>query len=313
MTEPEVEPHGLSIGHVELASLAGLWLALDEVDHQQRGPGNPRTKRRVQGRMGTQQQARRDAEGRTSGRWLVLVLLLLAPAAAAQTTEPPGDQPRAGEGNQASVDRVETRSLYVSEARKYVRHLVFAPSTYTADGQRCWPLIVGLHGTAGDPEQVMGFQRLMELAERYGYLVVCPYSSGVGELHQRYVLQVLADTQGHYQVDPERIFLMGFSRGGAGVWGLGASHPELWAGLAPISPATRSDPAPLERMRDLPIIVVIGDQDKAVSVRAVRRWVRHMGERDMVHQFVELPGVAHDLSKVNFLPLVFEFFERQAQ
>ena len=87
------------------------------------------------------------------------------------------------------------------------------------------------------------------------------------------------------------------------------NHPELWAGLAPISPATGHDPEPLDRMRDLPVIVVIGDRDKAVSLRAVRRWVRRMEELDMVHQLVELPGVEHDLSRLNFLPLVFEFFE----
>lgn len=202
--------------------------------------------------------------------------------------------------------------MYVPGARKQVRHLVFVPSTYRPTGQRRWPLIVGLHGTAGNPEQVIGFQRLMELAERYGYLVVCPHSSGVGELQQRYILQVLADTQDYYRVDPERIFLLGFSRGGAGVWSLGADRPEIWAGLAPISPATGADTTPLERLRDLPIIVVIGDQDTAVSVRSVRRWVRRMGELDMAHQFVELPGVGHNLSRVNFLPLVFEFFERHS-
>ncbi len=266
--------------------------------------------------METQPQARRGSGQLTTSGWLrvlPLLLLLIAPVVTAQTTKPPGVQPRAGESNQSSLGRVEARTLYVAEARKPVRHLVFTPSTYTAAGQHRWPLIVGLHGTAGNPEQVMGFQRLKELAERYGYLVVCPYSSGVGDLHRRYVLQVLADTQGHYQVDPERIFLLGFSRGGAGVWSLGANHPELWAGLAPISPATGADPEPLERMRDLPIIVVMGDQDKAVSLTSVRCWVRRMDELDMVHQFVEIPGMEHNLSKVNFLPLVFEFFERQTR
>ncbi|MEM7584755.1 MAG: dienelactone hydrolase family protein [Acidobacteriota bacterium] len=199
------------------------------------------------------------------------------------------------------------------ELRQRVRHLVFTPSNYSADGQRRWPLIVGLHGTAGNPEQVMEFQRLRELAERYGYLLVCPFSSGVGELHQSYVLEVLADTRDQYRVDPERVFLMGFSRGGAGVWGLGAAHPELWAGLAPISPATPQDPKPLDRMSRLPTIVVLGDRDDAVSQGAVRRWVQRMGELDMPHQFVELPGLGHDLSRVNFLPAVFEFFERQAR
>ena len=217
----------------------------------------------------------------------------------------------AGGGAVASLGQVEARRLYVPEAGKQVRHLVYAPSAYlVTDEERRWPLIVGLHGTAGRPEQVMDFPRMQEFAERFGYLVVCPFSSGVGDLAQRYVLDVVADTKRHFRVDPEKIFLLGFSRGGAGVWSLGSRHPELWAGLVPISPATPGDPAPLDAMRDLPIFVVIGDQDKAVSLRSVRRWARRMEELEMVHELVELPGMGHDLSQVQFLPLVFAFLER---
>ncbi|MEM1204406.1 MAG: hypothetical protein AAGN66_14330 [Acidobacteriota bacterium] len=264
--------------------------------------------------MSAHPQSHRDpAEARRPNRRALLLLMMtlvgLATAAAAQKEDPYGGSIHQEEGHQASVGRVEERTLLVSRVGKHVRHLVFTPSAYNADGEETWPLIVGLHGTAGNPEQVMGFQRLRELAERYGYLLACPHSSGVGELPQRYVLRVLADTEERYRVDPERIFLLGFSRGGAGVWALGADHADRWAGLAPISPATGGDPAPLERMRDLPIIVVLGDRDKAVSGGAVRRWVRRMGQLDMRHQFVELPGLGHDLSRVNFLPLVFEFFE----
>ena len=262
--------------------------------------------------MATQPQAVR-GPSRWLERWPVLLLALLAGSTLARATIASSDAAYAEDRGETSPGHVESRRLYVAQARKHVRHLVFTPSTYDPEGPRRWPLIVGLHGTAGNPEQVMGFQRLQALAERFGYLMVCPYSSGVGEQPRRYVLQVVADTKRHFRVDPERIFLLGFSRGGAGVWGLGANHPELWAGLAPISPATRTDPAPLEQMRDLPIIVVIGDQDKAVSQRAVRRWVRHMGKLDMTHQFVELPGMGHDLSRINFLPAVFAFFERQSR
>ncbi len=272
--------------------------------------------RAVDGGSNQRMQARQQIRRAVEERWLpascsFLLFILHAFAIAAQPSPLSHGQGAGGKGGPVAEGRVEARTLYVAGARKLVRHLVFTPSDYATKEQRRWPLIVGLHGTAGDPEQVMGFQRLMELAERYGYLVVCPYSSGTGDLHRNYVLQVLDDTLEQYRVHPDRVFLLGFSRGGAGVWGLGANHPERWAGLAPISPATGGNPAPLERMRDLPIIVVIGDQDKAVSLKAVRRWVRRMGELGMTHQFVELPGVGHNLSKLNFLPLVFEFFERQ--
>ncbi len=246
--------------------------------------------------------------------WLVLFAACFALPTNAQSQDLPGDSlafASAGEATVASVGRVEARRLHVPEVRKRVRHLVFTPSAYVAsDEQRRWPLIVGLHGTAGKPEQVMGFPRLLEFAERFGYLVVCPFSSGVGDLAQRYVLEVVADTKRHFRVDPERIFLIGFSRGGGGVWSLGSSHPELWTGLVPISPATPGDSTPLDRMRDLPVLVIIGDQDKAVSLRSVRRWARRMEELEMVHELVELPGMGHDLSQVQFLPLVFAFLER---
>lgn len=244
-------------------------------------------------------------------RGLVLMALLLASGIPGRVDAAPPEAPRSEARGPVSEGRVEERFLRVVDARRDVRHLVSIPPGYEDDPERRWPLIVGLHGTAGNPEQVMDFPRLRELAERYGYLVVCPSSSGRGELPERYVMQVLDDTESRYRVDPERIFLLGFSRGGAGVWALGAAHAERWAGLAPISPATRGDPAPLERMRDLPIIVVVGDRDEAVSVRSIRRWVEHMPELGMDHRFVELPGMEHDLSKVNFLPLVFEFFENR--
>ncbi|MEM6795208.1 MAG: hypothetical protein AAF725_14610 [Acidobacteriota bacterium] len=217
--------------------------------------------------------------------------------------------------------RVFEHELFFSEAGRAVRHLVFTPSSYPAasasnpPGERGpagpWPLLVGLHGTAGEPEQVLGFQRLLELAERFGFLVVCPHSSGRGELHHRYVLRVVEDVEERYAVDPGAIFLMGFSRGGGGVWELGARFPDRWAGLAPISPATPTRAPRLEGLRHLPVIVVQGDRDRAVSVPTTRRWVRQMEELGMTHQFLELPGVGHDLSRVNFLPAVFRFFEAQ--
>ena len=212
------------------------------------------------------------------------------------------------QAQQLEGGRVEARHLVMTG--QSVRHLVFTPSGYDAQPERRWPLIVGLHGTAGRPEHIMGFQRLQELAERYGFLIVCPHSSGVGERHRRYVMRVLEDTEEHYRVDSGRIFLLGISRGGAGVWQLAAEHPGRWAALAPISPATRGRPKVLEELRHLPVILVVGDQDRAVSVGTIRRWAKRMEELEMTHQFVELPGLGHDLTQVNFLPLVFEFFKR---
>ncbi|MEO1083739.1 MAG: hypothetical protein AAFY88_05810 [Acidobacteriota bacterium] len=69
----------------------------------------------------------------------------------------------------------------------------------------------------------------------------------------------------------------------------------------------------VDALRHLPIIIVVGDRDRAISVGTLRRWARRMEAIGMRHQLVELPGLGHDLTRVNFLPLVFEFFERSAR
>ena len=43
------------------------------------------------------------------------------------------------------------------------------------------------------------------------------------------VLDAVDHVLARYNVDPDRIALMGFSMGGAGVWHLGAHYPDRWA------------------------------------------------------------------------------------
>ena len=43
------------------------------------------------------------------------------------------------------------------------------------------------------------------------------------------VLEAIENVRGHYNIDPDRIVLRGFSMGGAGAWAVGLHHPDLWA------------------------------------------------------------------------------------
>ena len=42
------------------------------------------------------------------------------------------------------------------------------------------------------------------------------------------VLEAMESVQARYTIDPERIVLRGFSMGGAGAWGMGLHHPDMW-------------------------------------------------------------------------------------
>lgn len=101
------------------------------------------------------------------------------------------------------------------------------------------PLYVWLHGR-GDSNTDMHFikDRLSRggRVNPPGAIVVHPFGrhcvgfKSAGEID---VLDVVSKMQKHYNIDPNRIVLMGFSMGGAGCWHIGAHYPDRWVAMSP--------------------------------------------------------------------------------
>lgn len=93
------------------------------------------------------------------------------------------------------------------------------------------------------------------------------------ELLARFI-EELADA---YEVDPARIYLLGFSQGATMSLSLALSVPEKLAGVVAMSawipPGVPARAAPSEALRDLPILVLHGTQDPILPLhhgRAIR-------------------------------------------
>ncbi|MFQ6078696.1 MAG: prolyl oligopeptidase family serine peptidase, partial [Thermodesulfobacteriota bacterium] len=68
------------------------------------------------------------------------------------------------------------------------------------------------------------------------YLVARPYgraNTGDRGLGERDVFDVIEEMKHHYDIDPRRIYLTGFSMGGSGTWRLGLNNPDRFAAIAP--------------------------------------------------------------------------------
>jgi len=128
-------------------------------------------------------------------------------------------------------------------------YAIWLPRHYTPSTR--YPLLVQLHGL--NPKKILGggqrikFQgwggsrdRNPWLDENLPILVAQCFGrqttsyQGMGEED---VLEIIAEVQRRFPVDPDRVYLMGHSMGGAGSYTVGLHYPDRFGGLLPMDPA----------------------------------------------------------------------------
>lgn len=184
------------------------------------------------------------------------------------------------------------------------------PDRYPAS-DRAWPLIVYLHGFANYlDEPYYSPAGLVEEADRQGYLLASPL--GRGDYGYRDegmvdVLEVIADVRRNYDVDPDRIYLMGHSMGAYGTSRIGMRFPDTFAAIAPMQ-GTQSEEL-YRNLRNVPWYSVTSVQDLDA------------GGRQATAMYERLSGAGYDATLTNYgmkiheyssiyenLPALFRFF-----
>lgn len=133
--------------------------------------------------------------------------------------------------------------------------LLKVPSDYTNESQ--WPLLVVLHGWGDDPIIVPSIDSMVQLGPfGRGNL----WYRGVGE---KDVFEAIDAARQIFNIDPERIYLVGFSMGGTGTFELGLKHPDFWAAcVAVCGPFSKMELVP--NGTNLPFWIVTGSRDTLV-------------------------------------------------
>jgi predicted peptidase len=233
---------------------------------------------------------------------------------------------RRGRGAIGSLDGVEVRSYHFEETGELLEYAVFA-SSKVKKGTKS-PLVIALHGRGVRPTTIIRF--LTGPAERGGYIVAAPmgynergwygeYESDrstppqLREYSERDVLNVLAFMRAEFDIDENRIYIMGSSMGGAGALYLAVKHPNLWAAVGAGAPPIRRSSETIVNfaaIRHLPVILVHGDRDALVTVEVSRRLVSLMKELGMTYEYREIPGGSHPNAIDMGAPWMIAFFEQ---
>jgi len=184
-------------------------------------------------------------------------------------------------------------------------YYLYVPRAYTAG--HSWPVFVGIHGSSGSGIHCWSWWQ--SFADKEGFILICPtLTEAGGGWHQsdgeRKVSAIISQVRSEYNLEG-RLFLAGFSAGAQLVQGYAFRYPQSVKGVAVLSPGYAFSST--MSARDIPFLVVIGDQELPRRLEAARQLVFLLEQNNFDVEYQLLPGVGHTLTN-EARKLTIDFF-----
>jgi predicted peptidase len=194
----------------------------------------------------------------------------------------------------------------------HMPYRLFVPENATPEHRL--PLIVWLHGASGvgtdNRAQISAGgndvgSRLWvrpDMQAKYPAFVVAPQSpadelwgkTGSTKLttYGQLVIDLIDALEREFPIDRDRIYLLGQSRGGIGVWDLISKRPDVFAAAVPL--CAQGDPERVAAARGVKVWVFHGAKD-TMPVSNARDMVAALTAAGGVVKYTEYPDLAHEI------------------
>ena len=150
-----------------------------------------------------------------------------------------------------------------------------------------WPLLVVLHGLGDGPIIVPSIDSMVQIGP-FGRGDL--WYSGPGE---KDVFECIEMAKKVCNIDPDRIYLCGFSMGATGTFSLGLKYPHIWAGCVPVCGSMDSLDM-VANGKNLPFWINIGREDRVVLPKYAQRPYDKAIELGFDHwKFTPYPNMGH--------------------
>ena len=214
------------------------------------------------------------------------------------------------------VDLFEAR-IFDGEGEAALPYRLLKPLGYDQDADRKYPLVLFLHGAGerGDDNAVQlvhGGRNFADeaLRRRHPAFIVfpqCPAEKKWVEVSWDWRRHTMPDDPGatmnsvfallealekEFKIDAGRIYGVGLSMGGYGVWDILQRKPELLAAAAPICGG--GDPAYAAKFKDTPVWAFHGAADPVVIPDRSRMMIKALEDAGGRPIYTEYEGVGHD-------------------
>ena len=173
------------------------------------------------------------------------------------------------------------------------------------DGSKKYPLVVSLHGKSDNNEngKQVGFAESFAAAANYAErpcLILAPLcyqpfggtGGGWDDAPGAETLDLVQDLVKKLPVvDPDRVYVIGYSMGGFGTWHFLKSEPRLFAAGIPIAGYSSG----VGKLRSMPIWAFHGAKDEVVTVDGARACANEL-KRSKVFKYTEFPDDGHGIA-----------------
>ena len=178
------------------------------------------------------------------------------------------------------------------------------------------PVVIFLHGAS-----LCG--RNLDRVKRYGTIdaiqkgrqidayVIAPQNPG-GAWKPNKILDVLNTVSNNHNIDSNRVYVLGMSLGGYGTMDMAATYPDRIAAAVAICGGITVDS--IINLRQVPLWIIHGTADRAVSVKQSDRVVDQLKNHDSIqvrYIYDRLPGVNHSQpARVLYMTEVYDWLFR---
>jgi predicted esterase len=134
----------------------------------------------------------------------------------------------------------------------------------------------------------------------------------IAELSEKDAMNVLEIVGKEFNVDDNRIYLMGHSLGGGGALYMGEKYSTVWAAVAGLAPAAfafqwSSD----QKLKNVPLLIIAGENDRLVT--GSRQLADQLKSLSFEVEYKSLPGLDHGGIIGGSMPDVFKFFNQHTR
>ena len=169
--------------------------------------------------------------------------------------------------NKSSKEFLTSLTIPVS-----LKYNIYYPDNYY-DSDTTFPLVLFLHGAGERGSDLSlvekhGIPKMINNGEDFPFITIapqCPKNQWWSEpLYVKTLILLVEDIIRSNKIDIGRIYATGLSMGGYGTLAIAKERPDLFSAIIPVCGGM--DTTDIERLKDIPIWLFHGDEDKVVPV-----------------------------------------------